>query len=393
MFENLETPVADPILQLAADYQKDPRPHKIDVGIGVFKDASGATPILDSVKVAEQRLFSEQATKSYVGLLGDIEFNAQMSRVILDTDHIPDRAAGIQTPGGNGALRICFDLINKARPGTKVWVPDPTWPNHIPTLQQAGLEPAIYPYFDRATGEVAFDKMLDTLKQLNAQDVVLFHGCCHNPTGASLTPPQWDEIVKITARRGFLPMVDFAYQGFGDGLSEDAYGIKALYQAVPEMLIAASCSKNFAIYRECTGIALAIAANAQQTQKSIGTMTGFARAGYSMPPDHGSAIVRTILCDPALKQQWKGEVDGMRLRISSLRTQLSDTFRASLGNDRFDALRHHKGMFSVLDITPEQAQRLRDEHAVYMLGSGRINIAGLRDDNINAFVSAIKSVL
>lgn len=394
MFEKLGTPKPDSILQLAADFAADPRKDKIDLGIGVYKDDEGRTVVLDSIKEAEKRILAGQDTKSYVGLLGDVAFNRLMAEIILAENAGDDRVSVIQTPGGSGALRLGFELVASVSAQATVWVPDPTWPNHIPMLTAGGLKHVEYPYLDRATGEVAFEPMLAALKKVPAGDLVLLHGCCHNPTGANLLPSQWDAIAAALAANGTMVLVDLAYQGFGEGLDEDAYGTRALFKALPEMIITASCSKNFAIYRERTGVAIAVSKDGDVAARTIGKMKSLARANYSMPPDHGAAAVRTILADGDLRAQWERELDGMRGRILKLRADVAAEFRRQLNDDRFDFLEHNRGMFSLLGITDEQVATLREDHGIYIVGGGgRINVAGLRADTIGPFVAAVKSVL
>ncbi len=393
MFEVLEMSKPDGILQLAVEYAADDRPNKIDLGVGVFKNDAGDTPVLTSVKEAERRLLSGQSSKSYKGLLGDVAFNKAMAAMILTEKALDDRVSVIQTPGGSGALRLGFDLIAAANPDAVIHVPDPTWPNHIPMLTAARLAHKPYPYLDRENGTVRFEEMLAALKEVPAGDVVLLHGCCHNPSGANLSPSQWDEIADVLAANGTFAFVDLAYQGFGDGLDDDAYGVRALQAKLPEMLIAASCSKNFALYCERTGVTISVSRNAGEAERTIGKLKSLARANYSMPPDHGAAAVRTILADGDLRAQWERELDGMRGRILKLRADVAAEFRRQLNDDRFDFLEHNRGMFSLLGISDEQVAKLKEVHAVYVVGGGRINVAGLRSDTIPTFVAAVRDVL
>lgn len=393
MLEGLDETPPQIIMQVAAEFAADQRANKIDLGIGVYRAEDGTTPILQSVHEAEQRLLKSETTKSYLGPAGDPDFNLAMSDIVLGRHSAQGRVSAVQTPGGSGALRLLFDLINRANPEATIWLPDPSWANHAPTLTQAGLRHRTYRYFDSATLGVDFDAMRASLALVPETDVVLFHGCCHNPTGADLSDEQWDVITQIVRERKFIPLVDIAYQGFANGLEEDAYGVRSLLKHTPEMFIASSCSKNFAIYRERTGMAIAISANADIAALAMGQMRDLARVGHSMPPDHGAAIVRTILRDPELTIIWKQELEDMRLRISEIRKALAAAFRARTNSDRFDFLATHRGMFSLLGITPQQVGRLRDEHAVYMVSDSRMNVAGLRHEQIGQFVDAVLSVI
>jgi len=392
MLERLQMPPAEKILQIAIDFAADPRAEKIDLGIGVYKDDAGVTAILNTVKEAEKRILASQESKSYMGLLGDADFVKAVSDVILGDKAPWERVSAIQTPGGSGALRLLFELIKLASPDAKVWLPDPTWANHLPVLRQAGLTHKTYPYFDNETLRVDFDAMIATLEGVPDGDIVLLHGCCHNPTGANLSREQWDGIAEIAGARGFIPFIDIAYQGFGDGLDEDAYGVRALISKAGEMFVASSCSKNFAIYRERTGLAMTLSPDGDIAKRALEQMKGLARVNHSMPPDHGAAIVRTILTDPALRAQWREELDAMRQRIASLRNKLAETFRARTNSDRYDFLAEHRGMFSLLGITPEQVKQLRADHAIYMVDDSRINVAGLKEDQIERFVDAVAAV-
>ncbi len=393
MFENIAESKADPLLQLIADYAADGRPDKIDLGVGVFKDESGQTPVLATVKAAEQQLLQNQGSKSYVGMLGDVSFGRGVSELVLGADFASGRLTSLQTPGGCGALRLLFETVKVARPEATVWLPSPGWANHPAIVDGVGLKTESYPYYDPATSTLLYDAMRERLQGLSANDVVLLHGCCHNPTGANLTPAQWDEVAELAVERGFLPFVDLAYQGFGAGLEADAYGVRRLAARVPELLIAYSCSKNFAIYRDRTGAALTLSADADNAKRILAQMTRIARADYSMPPDHGAAVVSTILRDESLKAQWMGELDAMQQRLSGIRRNVSAAFRDRLGNDRFDFVAAQEGMFSLLGLAPEQVARLRAEHAIYMAGDSRVNIAGLSEAKIPAFVDAVAQVL
>ncbi|MBL8583609.1 MAG: aspartate/tyrosine/aromatic aminotransferase, partial [Rhizobiaceae bacterium] len=380
-------------IALIGMFRDDPRANKLDLGVGVYKDSAGRTPIIGAVRKAEKRLHETQDTKSYLGMAGDLAFNAAMARLVFGENADLSRIRGCQAPGGSGALRLIAELIRRAKPGATIWLSDPTWPNHVPLLEAAGLKTRPYPYFDAATGEVTFDAMMPALAEAPAGDIVLLHGCCHNPTGADLNAAQWQAVADLVAARGLIPFVDLAYQGFGDGLDEDAYGVRLLASRVPEMLVAASCSKNFSVYRDRVGIAFILARNPAEADIAAGQIASVARGIYSMPPDHGAATVRIILEDEALRAEWRTELDAMRQRMMALREGLADALRRHTNSDRFDFITRHRGMFSRLGLTPQQVERLREEHAVYMVGDSRINVAGLREDALDRLAAAIAGVL
>jgi aromatic-amino-acid transaminase len=393
MFETLQPAPADKILALIGLYRNDPRPGKVDLGVGVYKDIDGRTPVMRAVREAEKRLLASQDTKTYLGLAGDTGFNAAMIKLAFGdkADHSRIRAA--QAPGGSGALRLVAELLQRTRAGATVWLSDPTWPNHPPVMRGAGLQVRDYPYFDAASGSVRFDEMLAALKTANSGDVVLLHGCCHNPTGANLDAAQWAKVADVLLERGLLPFVDIAYQGFGEGLDADAAGLRLLAERVPEMVVASSCSTNFAVYRDRVGAAMIMAKDGAQAEVAMSQMLAAARALYSMPPDHGAAAVRMVLEDAGLKKDWETELEGMRLRMLRLRVALAEALRRQSNSDRFDFVASHRGMFSRLGLTEAQVERLRTEHAVYMVGDSRINVAGLPEDGMDDLAKAIVSVL
>jgi len=392
MFDDLTMPPADKILSLMPIFRRDDRANKIDLGVGVYRDASGTTPIPRAVREAENRIHSAQTTKAYVGPAGDPVFCDLVGKLVFGEEAPWDRIRGIQTPGGAGALTVLAGLISVARPGAAVHVPDPTWVNHVSILEDNGLRVVTYPYLDTATGEVNFDALLDHVSRSQRGDVVLLHGCCHNPTGADPSPSQWLALAEVIAERGLVPLVDIAYQGFGDGLDEDAFVVRLLAGMVPEMLVSSSCSKNFGIYRERTGAAFILAANADQADIAKAQLIVRARTAYSMPPDHGAAIVRTVLEDPTLAADWRAELDGMRSNILSLRQGLAASFRRFTNGGDYDFLARNKGMFSLIGVTPQEAVMLRERYAIYMVEDGRINIAGLRASQIDAFGEAVLAV-
>ncbi|OHY73114.1 amino acid aminotransferase [Marinobacter sp. AC-23] len=393
MFEALKQLPQDPILHLMQAFRDDNRPDKVDLGVGVYKDDAGHTPIMAAVHEAERRLLEGETTKSYVGPAGAAGFNESMARLILgDSNNLvhDGRTSVIQTPGGCGALRMAAEFLRLCQPGTTVWVSTPTWANHMPLLGGAGLNIREYPYLNCETLTVDFPAMLATLEGARAGDVVLLHGCCHNPSGADLTFDQWQSVTELIQRKGLLPFVDMAYQGLGEGLEEDAAGLRYLAGQVPEMVVAASCSKNFGLYRERTGALMLISATSGINTAATSQLLNVVRSHYSMPPAHGAAIVETILADDALRAGWQRELGGMCERILGLRHAFADAL-APVGD--FGFIARQRGMFSFLGITPEQVRRLRDEHGIYMLESSRVNVAGLNDQVLPRVASAIRSVM
>jgi aspartate/tyrosine/aromatic aminotransferase len=392
MFEALEAAAPDKILSLMGMFRSDPRAHKIDLGVGVYRDAAGRTPVMRTVREAERRLYESEDTKTYLGPGGDAAYCAAIASVVFGDSYPAERIRAAQTPGGAGALRIIASLIERAQPGVTVWMPDPTWINHPSILADARLKTREYAYFDPAGSGVRVDAMLDSLRQAAPGDVVLLHGCCHNPTGASLADSDWDSVCDLLLERRLVPFVDLAYQGFGDGLDADAYAVRLFARRLPEMLLAVSNCKNFSIYRERTGCAFVMADSAARAEIVHGQLLIGARVGYSMPPDHGGSIVRIILQDAALAAEWRLELESMRARVVSLRADLAESFRRRTNTDDYDFLIRHRGMFSLIGTTPEQAERLRRDHAVYIVADGRINVAGLRNEQIEPFVSAVLAV-
>ncbi len=392
MLSVLKPQAADKILQLIDQFRADPRADKIDLGVGVYKDATGLTPVMRAVKAAEQALWQTETTKTYTGLAGEPEFHTAMARMILAGTVAPDRISAAATPGGTGAIRQAFELIRLASPGATIWVSDPTWPNHLSILSYLGMKIRTYRYFDAESRGVDFTGMMADLKAgLKAGDVLLLHGCCHNPTGANLTLPDWAGIAALLEKTGALPLIDLAYQGFGDGLDADAAGTRLIAGRLPETLIAASCSKNFGIYRERTGILMALSAPALR-DVTQGTLAFLNRQNYSFPPDHGARLVTMILNDEALRADWRTELEDIRLGMLSLREHLASELRRLSGSDRFGFIAQHRGMFSRLGATAEQVERLRAEHGIYMVGDSRLNIAGLNRDTVPILASAILAV-
>jgi aspartate aminotransferase len=390
MLEALNPQPQDKILQLMALYREDPRTDKIDLGVGVYKDATGLTPVMRAVKAAEKKLWEEEKTKTYTGLAGEPAFNAAMVGLILG-DGYADRAASIATPGGTGAIRQALELIRMANPKARVWMSAPTWPNHPSIVKYLGMTGVEYRYFDVATSGIDFDGLMADLEGVAEGDAILLHGCCHNPTGANLSTDQWTDVIALLQRKGAIPFVDLAYQGFGDGLDEDAVATRMVAAAFPEVLIAASCSKNFGIYRERTGILIALTS---PDRKAVvqGNLNFLNRQNYSFPPDHGARVVTMILQDQALAADWCTELEEVRQNMLGLRQSLADELRRATNSDRFDFVAHHRGMFSRLGLTEEQVNVLRQEHGIYMVGDSRINIAGLNAQTVPVLAAAIASV-
>ncbi len=395
MLEQLQSIPADPILGLSAAFKKDTNPNKIDLGVGVYKDESGSTPIMRAVKLATERIQQTETSKTYLPQAGVAEFNTATLELLFGADSalIKDGLVGsVQAPGGCGALRIGAEVINRSQPGTRVWLSNPSWPNHYPLLEGADLKVHEYPYYDHANHAIDFDAMMRALAETGPGDVVLVHGCCHNPSGADLSLEQWQALTDLALQRGFTPFVDAAYQGLAHGLEEDARGWRAMAERVPEMLIASSCSKNFGLYRERAGAIVFLTRDSEQTQIACSQAMNAARQIYSMPPSHGGAIVGTIINDPALKAQWLTELDEMRERINGMRDALVDRLDAA-GHTGFQFIRTENGMFSFLGISEQQVQKLRDDYAVYIVDSTRMNIAGLTSSNIDYFADSLIKVL
>ncbi|WP_162889738.1 amino acid aminotransferase [Vibrio sp. dhg] len=392
MFSNLPTPVLDPILSLSVAYRGDERPNKVDLGIGVYKNSAGETPIMKAIQMAQDVVVKTQKTKAYVGLAGCEEFNQSMVDLLLSGTSAMDRVAAIQTPGASGALRMLGDLMKVAQPDTTVWISNPSYVNHKPVMEAAGLKVRFYHYFSPETKQVDTAKMLDDLSKAGPSDVVLLHGCCHNPTGADIDFAAWQAITELSQQNGFTPFVDIAYQGFGDGLEEDAKGLRFMADNVEEMLITTSCSKNFGLYRERTGAAIVVGKNTQDVTNAKGKLLTLARSTYTMPPDHGAALVKTILQDANLTSVWKQELSEMQQRLVSLRQNLCNELRNNHNTDQFDFIESHKGMFTVLGFTEKQMAHLREDYGIYGVGDGRINIAGLTETHIPYVADAINKV-
>ena len=389
MLENLTAKPVDKILTLMTTFKADPRQDKVDLGVGVYKDASGNTPVMRAVKEAERRILADQSSKAYTGLAGDPAFSAVMKDLVLG-DSVPnERVAAIATPGGTGAIRQALELIRIAAPNATVWLSNPTWPNHQSIIKYLGMKMADYRYFDADTRGVDFGGMMADLEGVAAGDVVLLHGCCHNPTGANLTYDQMSQVIGLMQKKGAVPFVDIAYQGFGDGLSADAQTTRQIASSFENCLIAASCSKNFGIYRERTGILMAVTKDADQQGLAQQNLAFLNRQNYSFPPDHGARVVTTILQDPNLRADWEAELEETRNGMLTLRQQLADELKRLTNSDRFDFLAHHRGMFSLLGTTPELVEKLRADFGIYMVGDSRMNIAGLKAQTVPRLAKAI----
>ena len=389
MFNSLQQQPADKILALMQVYKEDPRENKIDLGVGVYKDASGQTPIMQSIKQAEHMLWETQDTKSYVGLTGTPEFSETMIDLVLGDKFDKNLTASAATPGGTGAVRQAFELGKMANPNLRVFVSDPTWPNHLSILKYLGIPVEPYRYFDAKTRAVDFSSMMTDLENAKEGDLILLHGCCHNPTGANLKAPEWDAVIELLLKSGATPMIDIAYQGFGDGLEEDASGVRKLVNSVPETIIAASCSKNFGIYRERTGLLIVVSHDKGARDLNQSTLAFLNRQNFSFPPDHGARLVTMVLSDAELKRSWMEELEAVRTSMLSLRTQLATELEKLSGSNRFGFLADHRGMFSRLGASPEQVNDLRENHAVYMVGDSRLNIAGLNSKTVPVLAKAI----
>lgn len=396
MLETLEIAPLDPILGLTETFKSDPRKNKINLGVGVFKDASGATPVLSSVKLAEALLLEKENTKNYLEISGSPEFGAHISRLLFtpESSLCRDRLAlTAQTPGGTAALRVACELVKKLNPKSRAWMSDPTWANHANVFRASGIEPQTYPYYDFASKSLAFDRMLATLEQVPAGDLVLFHACCHNPSGMDPTTEQWRQIAELSDRRGFLPLFDSAYQGFAKGLDEDAAALRIFAKPGREFLVASSYSKNFGLYNERVGALSVVAASAQAATRAFSHVKNLVRANYSNPPSHGAAIVTTILDNPELTATWKAELAAMRDRINEMRRQFAQGMtRAGCVID-FSFITHQHGMFSFLGLSRDQVLALRERHAVYIIESSRINVAGLTPQDMERVCRAITEVI
>lgn len=396
MFEQLKTLAADPLLGLMVKYRNDMRSTKIDLGVGVYKDASGFTPVLSSVKQAEDFLLRHEDSKSYVGPAGNLAFGEAMTRLVFGDQHIAvaeNRLVALQTPGGCGALRILAELIKRSDCGATVWVSDPTWANHIPLLGDAGLTLKTYPYYDHETQGVCFEDMQACLQQAEPGDVVLLHGCCHNPSGADLSAEQWQCIVELMMERQLVPLIDIAYQGFGESLEADTYGVRLASNHLPDVMVAVSCSKNFGLYRERVGCAFVVTRESKTATCSLTHLMAIARGIYSMPPSHGASIVATILQSQDLATNWHSELEAMNARIQWVRHEFTQEIRQQLGSERFGFITSQKGMFSFLGISSQEVASLADDYGIYMADSSRVSLSGLNEANLSYFCDSLSAVI
>lgn len=396
MFENITTAPADPILGLADLFRADPRPGKINLGIGVYKDETGHTPVLTSVKKAEQYLLEHETSKNYLGIDGIAEFARCIQELLFGKGSAlisADRVRVAQTPGGTGALRVAADFLARNTAVKRVWISNPSWPNHKGVFHSAGLETREYAWYDAENHALDFAALQTSLNEAEAGDVVLFHGCCHNPTGIDPTPQQWETLAKLSAEKGWLPLFDFAYQGFARGLEEDAQGLRTFAALHQELIVASSCSKNFGLYNERVGACALVGADAQTVARAFSQMKSVIRANYSNPPAHGAAVVATILGNDALRAIWEQELTDMRQRIQRMRQLFVNTLREKGAGRDFSFITKQNGMFSFSGLTKEQVLRLREEFAIYAVASGRINVAGMTPENMAPLCAAIVAVL
>jgi len=395
MFQSIELLPADPILGLMATYRSDTNPKKIDLGIGVYKDETGATPVMTSVKKAEDLILQSQMTKSYIGPTGAAGYNKTVAELIFGTslmENLGNRRVTVQSPGGCGGLRLAAEFIKKANPDATIWVSNPTWANHVPLLVSAGLKIESYPYYDYNSHSVCFDEMIGSLKKVEKGDIVLLHGCCHNPCGADLNQEQWRQVRDVALEQGFTVFIDLAYQGLGDGLEEDTFGTRLMAESLPELIVVSSCSKNFGLYRERTGAITVVCDSDATATIATSQIAAAARAMYSMPPDHGAAIVELILNDPDLRTEWDAELTQMRNRINGLRVQLVNKIQEIGINEDFSFIQRERGMFSFLGVNVEQVQKLVNDYSIYLVNSSRINVAGINNDNLEYLATSLAKV-
>ncbi len=396
MFERIEPAPSDPILGLTEAFRADPNPKKINLSVGVYQDSTGKTPILESVRQAGKLVLERQKTMSYLPIPGSPAFAAAVQRLMFGEGHEVEtsgRAATSHTPGGTGALRVVADLIHQQMPKATVWLTQPTWPNHPQIFAAAGVATKSFPYFDPKTNALAFEEAVAAIKKMPAGDVVLLHGCCHNPTGIDPTPEQWKKLADAVFSSGILPLLDFAYQGFADGIAEDAVGLKAFARPGAELIVCSSFSKNFGLYCERVGALTVVAADKKAADTVQSQVKACIRANYSNPPAHGAELVTTVLGEPALRREWEGEVAQMRERINGMRQLLVKTLQAKGVPGDYSFITRQRGMFSFSGLTPEQVKALKEKYAIYVVGSGRINVAGITSENVGPLCEAIAAVV
>lgn len=396
MFKHVEKAPEDPILGLNEAFKKETSPNKINLGVGVYKNEDGDTPILECVKRAEKVLLEKEKTKSYLSIQGTDEYTNVVKDLIFGKESpvlAANRAATVQSPGGTGALRIAADFIRKFLPKSKIWLSDPTWENHRQIFNSAGIETSFYPYYNAKTKWLYFEGMTEALLKIPSTDVVLFHACCHNPTGVDINKDQWETIAKIALKKGFLVLFDFAYQGLGNGLDEDAFAIRLFADKIKNFMVSNSFSKNFGLYNERVGALTVVAENSDETERVLSQLKLCIRVNYSNPPGHGSSIVTTIVSDPELNKLWLEELKEMRDRIQDYRHKLVNALKEKGAKQNFDFVMKQRGMFSYTGLTPEQVNTLREKYALYMVSTGRINLAGINAKNINELAQAITEVI
>lgn len=393
MFETLQTMPADAILGLIAEHRDDPRPDKIDLGVGVYRNAAGETPVLDTVKKAERRLLETQTTKSYISTAGEPTFNAAMQAMTFAGVVEDDRLVTIQTPGGSGSLRVAAGMLLRAKDAVTVWVSDPTWANHMPLLGGAGLELKSHPYYDTRRHVIDIDGMLETLRSAPKGDVVLLHACCHNPSGLDPSEDEWRAISDVVVERELLPFIDIAYQGFANSVNDDNFVIRELAPRVPEMIVSNSCSKNFGLYRDRVGTLSHLCADAATRDAVSSQVNNYVRTLYSLPPDHGAAVVSMILNDPEWRAEWLDELKKMRDRLQDMRALINDALVEKTPDHDFSHLARANGMFCFLGITPQQVELLKSDFGIYLVNSSRINVAGITPDNVGYLSDSIAAVL
>lgn len=393
MFEHVEQYPGDPILSLMETFQKDPRSHKVNLGIGLYYDEDGRLPSLRAVQQAEQRLSLTRGPCPYLPMEGAKNYREALQPLVFGADAACGRIATVQTLGGSGALKVGADFLKRYFPQSRLWVSDPTWDNHVSIFEGAGFTVERYPYYDASSGKIAIAAMLACLEQLPAQSIVLLHPCCHNPTGTDLSREQWDQVIALLQARQLIPFLDIAYQGFGDGLEEDAYAIRALLRSGLAFLVSNSFSKIFSLYGERCGGLSVVCADAPQAQRVLGQLKSTIRRNYSSPPTHGSQLIATVLLDPALRAEWQEELTQMRLRIKSMRQTLFDVLSQQLPQSDFSYLLTQRGMFSYTGLNPTQVERLREQHAIYLVHTGRMCVAGLNGGNAERVAHAFAAVL